>query len=90
MAQVGTQLVELGNIRHRVFDGPSTITGLLQLFVLLLITKPAEEPLFRGKPMGRLVIRPAFHPRAGWEAQCRLMAERGDDELLDPEAEWEW
>ncbi len=48
---------------------------------------------------GLLVIRPAFHPRAGWEAQCRLMAERGDDELLDPEptrasswdeAEWEW
>jgi len=45
MAQVGTQLVELGNIRHRVFDGSSTITGLLQLFVLLLITKPAEEPI---------------------------------------------
>ena len=48
---------------------------------------------------GLLVIRPAFHPRSGWEDQCRLMAERGDDQLLDPEVistsswdadEWEW
>jgi antitoxin MazE len=48
---------------------------------------------------GLLVIRPAFHPRARWEEQCRLMAKRGDDRLLDPEViststwdedEWEW
>lgn len=46
-----------------------------------------------------LVIRPALHPRAGWEEQCRQMAARGDDHLLDPdvtstsswdEDEWEW
>ena len=48
---------------------------------------------------GMLVLRPVFHPRAGWEEQCRLMAERGDDKLLDPdvvstskwdEEEWVW
>ncbi len=48
---------------------------------------------------GFLVMRPALHPRAGWEEQCRLMAERGDDKLIDPEVvstskwdedEWEW
>ncbi len=46
-----------------------------------------------------LVMRAASHPRAGWEEQCRRMAERGDDTLLDPDAvstsqwdedEWEW
>jgi len=36
-------------------------------------------------------------PRAGWAEQFRLMAERGDDKLLDEpvptawdETEWEW
>lgn len=47
----------------------------------------------------RLVIQVARRPREGWEAQFRLMAERGDDQLLDPESvmlterddrEWEW
>ena len=48
---------------------------------------------------GLLLLRPISHPRAGWEEQCRLMAERGDDQLIDPdialstawdEEEWEW
>ena len=39
------------------------------------------------------------HPRAGWDERFRLMAERGDDHLLDEEAvnqscwddeEWTW
>jgi antitoxin MazE len=47
----------------------------------------------------QLVIRPLQHPRSGWEDQFRLMAERGDDELLDgdivslsswDDEEWEW
>ena len=48
----------------------------------------------------KIVIRPAQarHPREGWAEQARLMAERGDDELLLPEyslttwdeEEWEW
>jgi antitoxin MazE len=45
-----------------------------------------------------LVIRPATKPRAGWGAQFREMARRGDDRLLDDvvslskwdEDEWEW
>ena len=47
----------------------------------------------------QLVVRPAQHPRRGWEEQFRLMAERGDDQLLDgdivslsswDDQEWEW
>ena len=34
----------------------------------------------------QLVIRPIPNPRAGWEEQFRLMAEHGDDALLDDEA----
>jgi len=45
-----------------------------------------------------LVIRPARKARAGWDAQFREMARRGDDRLLDDvvslskwdEDEWEW
>lgn len=48
---------------------------------------------------GMLVIRPAFHPRANWDAQFQEMAAHGDDALLDAETtgtskwddeEWEW
>jgi len=48
---------------------------------------------------GRLVIRAARRPRAGWEEACRRMAARGDDRLLDREKssltrwdakEWKW
>lgn len=47
----------------------------------------------------QLVIRPASHPRAAWDAAFREMAERGDDHLLDVEdlratewdkTEWQW
>ena len=46
-----------------------------------------------------LVVRPMVSPRAGWDEAFRLMAERGDDRLLDAdtpsqtiwdEAEWRW
>lgn len=48
---------------------------------------------------GRIIIRAAARPRAGWDAAFRSMAEHGDDALLDPEIgratawdeeEWEW
>lgn len=33
---------------------------------------------------GRIVIQAVDEdPRAGWEEACRLMAERGDDKLID-------
>jgi antitoxin MazE len=47
----------------------------------------------------QLVIRPATHPRAAWDAAFREMAERGDDALIDAEdlrptdwdeTEWQW
>ena len=47
----------------------------------------------------RIVIRRVGHPREGWEEACRLMAERGDDALIDGDLpsltsfdheEWEW
>ena len=47
----------------------------------------------------QLIIRPIRRPRDGWDEQFELMAERGDDRLLDVEAssltrwdaeEWEW
>jgi antitoxin MazE len=45
-----------------------------------------------------LILRASGHPRANWSAQFRQMAERGDDQLLDPNitlteweaAEWQW
>jgi len=48
---------------------------------------------------GRVVIRSVKNPRAGWDEECRLMHERGDDALIDgplpsltkfDEEEWEW
>lgn len=47
----------------------------------------------------RIIIRSAKHPREDWETAFRVMAERGDDELLDrdllaqtlwDEDEWQW
>jgi len=44
-----------------------------------------------------LVIRPAKHPRDGWDKEFEEMAKNGDDVLLDPYIptqfdleEWEW
>lgn len=46
-----------------------------------------------------IIIRSATHPRQGWEDKFRLMAEHGDDRMLDEdvssrtewdEEEWEW
>ncbi len=31
---------------------------------------------------GYLILKPAYQPRAGWEAAFEKMHERGDDELL--------
>ena len=45
----------------------------------------------------QVVIRPANHPRAGWDESFATMAMRRDDELLDAigpskwdESEWVW
>jgi antitoxin MazE len=69
------------------------------------IPKPLlEETGLRGEVEitaedGSLVIRPHRQPRENWAAAFQLMAQRGDDALLDAEApalssweeeEWEW
>jgi antitoxin MazE len=47
----------------------------------------------------KIVIGPVKKPRQDWDRQFKLMAERGDDKLLDSEVvsltsfdeeEWEW
>jgi antitoxin MazE len=46
----------------------------------------------------RIVIRPSQSSRQGWEEQFKMMAEQGDDRLLDDivqlsawdEEDWEW
>ncbi len=45
----------------------------------------------------RIIIRSAHAPREGWKRAFRLMAERGDDVLTEPESltsfddeEWTW
>lgn len=56
-----------------------------------------EEEVELAVEADQIVIRPAHHPRAGWEQQFRTMAERGDDQLLDAptptdweQEDWEW
>ena len=46
---------------------------------------------------GRLIVRAARGPRAGWAAAAKAMHARGDDQLLDApaasrfdEKEWQW
>jgi len=55
-----------------------------------------EEVELHAEP-GRLVVRAARRPRAGWGAAARVMRERSEDTLLDEatptrfDAEgWEW
>jgi antitoxin MazE len=47
----------------------------------------------------KIIISPVKKPRQDWDRQFKLMAERGDDKLLDSEVvsltlfdeeEWEW
>ena len=44
----------------------------------------------------KLIIKPASHPRQNWEKAFKVMAQNGDDNLIDvpgskwDEEEWEW
>lgn len=66
--------------------------------LLLERSNLAEEVELEAED-NRIVIRPARLPRQDWESAFRLMAERGDDALLDKdlpaqtrwdEDEWRW
>jgi antitoxin MazE len=82
---VKTRIVRVGNSR-----------GVRLPKVLLEQARLAEEVELRAEP-GRIIIRAARPPRAGWAEAARRMRERHDDELLDPSTptrfdheEWEW
>jgi antitoxin MazE len=64
--------------------------------VLLEEAQLADEVELEAGP-GRIVIRRATRPRAGWAAAAQRMRERGEDHLLDPPTstrfdrdEWKW
>lgn len=55
-----------------------------------------EEVELQAHP-GRLIVRAARRPRAGWAEAARVMRERRDDQLLDDptptrfdEVDWAW
>jgi antitoxin MazE len=80
-----TKLIRIGNSRAVRLPGELLEAAGLHDELDLSVEGPA------------IILRSADHPRAGWEAAFREMAERGDDELLDPdvptefdENEWEW
>ena len=80
-----TRIVQIGNSR-----------GIRLPKVLLQEAQLADEVELEAEP-GRIVIRGATRPRAGWAAAAQLMRERGGDRLLDTptstrfdEEEWKW
>lgn len=87
MSMVKTRIVKIGNSQ-----------GIRIPKVLLEQSGLGEHVGLEVQP-GQIIIRPVKQAREGWEQQFRLMAERGDDRLLDgdratlskwDEEEWEW
>ena len=86
-AATTTRLIRIGNSRG------------IRIPRLLLDQLKFGEEVELTVEQDRLIVRPVGQPRAGWDEQFRLMAERGDDRLLDEgslslsrwDAEaWEW
>jgi antitoxin MazE len=80
-----SRIVQIGNSR-----------GVRLPKVLLEQAQLADEVELDAEP-GRIVIRRASRPRAGWAAAARKMHERSEDHLLDPttstrfdEKDWKW
>lgn len=80
-----TRIVRIGNSR-----GIRVPKGLLEQAQL-----PEEVEL--EAEYGRLVVRAAHGPRAGWAAAAKAMRARGDDQLLDAPTctrfdaeDWQW
>jgi antitoxin MazE len=66
------RIVQIGNSR-----------GIRLPKTLLQEARLADEVELQAAP-GRIVIRAARPPRAGWAAAARVMRERGEDTMLDP------
>jgi antitoxin MazE len=85
MNTITTQIVRIGNSRGiRI---PKVLLDQVEL-------GPEVEIAVQGD---QLVIRSTSRPRDGWEEQFRVMAEHGDDQLLDDsvltawdKTEWTW
>lgn len=84
---VKTKIVKIGNSRG------------IRIPKVLLDQVDFEEEVALEVQQGNILIRSLASPRAGWEEQFRLMAERHDDALLDgedfiptkwDEEEWNW
>ena len=80
-----TRIVRIGNSR-----GIRVPKGLLEQAQL-----PEEVEL--QAEHGRLVVRAAHRPRAGWAAAAKAMRAQGDDQLLDAptrtrfdQKDWQW
>ena len=80
-----SRIVRIGNSR-----------GIRLPKVLLKEAQLADEVELEAEP-GRIVIRRASRPRAGWAAGARRMRERDEERLLDAttptrfdEKEWKW
>lgn len=80
-----TRIIRIGNSR-----GIRVPKGLLEQAQL-----PDEVELQAER--GRLVVRAAHGPRAGWAAAAKAMHAEGDDQLLDAPTrtrfdaeDWEW
>ena len=78
-------LVQIGNSRG---------VRIPKVFLEQTGLKDEVEIEVRGS---QVVIRPANHPRSGWDKAFAAMAARGDDKLLDEnrstkwdDTEWEW
>jgi len=84
---VKTRIIKIGNSQG------------IRIPKLLLDQSGLGEEVELSIERGQLVIRPVRRARHGWDEQFRMMAESGDDRLLDEEAlsltqwdagEWEW
>ncbi len=80
-----TRIVRIGNSR-----------GIRLPKVLLEEAQLTDEVELQAEP-GRIVIRRAGRPRAGWAVAAHRMRECGENQLLDSptptrfdEEEWEW
>jgi antitoxin MazE len=80
-----TRIVRIGNSR-----------GIRVPKVLLEHARLPDEVELQADN-GRLIVRAARSPRAGWAAAAKAMHARGDDQLLDAvppsrfdEKEWRW
>jgi antitoxin MazE len=80
-----TRIVQIGNSR-----------GIRVPKALLDQARLPEDVELVAEP-GRLVVRAARRPRAGWADAARLMRERNDDRLDSggnrtrfEQADWEW